>query len=130
LDWDEKEQFSGIWNLYQSLIRLRRNWFNNTRGLSGQHVNVFHVNDTDKVIAYHRWQNGGKGDDVIIVANFGNRSYDSYTIGFQEKVLGMFDLMVIGWNILPTLSIMRDRIQLLIKQIMKKMGWDILVMLG
>jgi 1,4-alpha-glucan branching enzyme len=85
LDWDKREQFSGIWNLYQSLIRLRRNWFNNTRGLKGQHVNVFHVNDTAKVIAYHRWEKGDKGDDVIVVANFANRSYDSYTIGFPQE---------------------------------------------
>ena len=70
--------------MYRDLIRLRRNWFNNTAGLRGQHVNVFHLNDTEKVIAYHRWENGGLGDDVVIVANFADRSYDSYTIGFPS----------------------------------------------
>ena len=49
LDWQKKTTFAGIWDLYQALIRLRRNWFNNTRGLQGQHVNVFHTNNTDKV---------------------------------------------------------------------------------
>jgi 1,4-alpha-glucan branching enzyme len=64
--------------LYRDLIHLRRNWFNNTRGLRGQHINVFHVNDKDKVIAYHRWENGGAGDDVVVVANFSNNTYSNY----------------------------------------------------
>ncbi|MGB3189295.1 MAG: alpha-amylase family glycosyl hydrolase [Limnoraphis sp.] len=82
LDWRQRETFSGIWDLYQSLIRLRRNWFNNTRGLRGQHINVHHVNNNDKLIAFHRWENGGAGDDVIVVANFADRNYNSYSIGF------------------------------------------------
>ena len=65
-------------------MHLRRNWFNQTRGLRGQHINVHHLNNTDKVIAFHRWENGGSGDDVMIVANFGNRSYDSYSLGFPR----------------------------------------------
>ena len=84
LDWSKKNRFSGIWDLYQALIRLRRNWFNNTRGLRGQHVNVYHVNNNDKVIAFHRWENGGPGDDVIVVLNFSDRNYSSYTIGFPR----------------------------------------------
>jgi 1,4-alpha-glucan branching enzyme len=47
-------------------------------------VNVFHVNGDDKLIAFHRWQNGGPGDDVVVVLNFGNRAYSSYTIGFPR----------------------------------------------
>lgn len=84
LDWSKKDRFNGIWDLYQALIRLRRNWFNNTRGLRGQNVNVHHVNNSDKMIAFHRWENGGPGDDVIVVANFADRNYDSYTIGFPR----------------------------------------------
>jgi 1,4-alpha-glucan branching enzyme len=84
LDWSKKDTFSGIWDLYQSLIRLRRNWYNNTRGLRGQHVNVHHVNNNDKVIAFHRWDNGGPGDDVVVIVNMGDRSYDSYSLGFPS----------------------------------------------
>ncbi len=84
LDWTKRTLFTGVWDLFQSLIRLRRNWFNNTSGLSGQFVNFFHRNNLDKMIAYHRWENGGPGDDVVITANFANRSYDSYTIGFPH----------------------------------------------
>lgn len=69
MDWNNLSKFGGIHDLYQRLIRLRRNWDNNTRGLQGQHVNVFHVNDKDKAIAFHRWDNGGAGDDVVVVLN-------------------------------------------------------------
>jgi 1,4-alpha-glucan branching enzyme len=84
LDWAKLDTYAGINALYRDLIRLRRNWFNQTRGLRGQQINVHHVNNTDKAIAFHRWENGGPGDDVVIVANFGNRSYESYILGFPR----------------------------------------------
>jgi 1,4-alpha-glucan branching enzyme len=37
------------------------------------------------VIAFHRWQEGGPGDDVVVALNFGNRAYDSYSIGFPRS---------------------------------------------
>ena len=84
LDWSKAQRYSGILNLYSDLIKLRRNWYNNTRGLSGQNVNAFHVNNDAKVIAYHRWADGGPGDDVIIIANFSTQRLDSYNIGFPR----------------------------------------------
>jgi 1,4-alpha-glucan branching enzyme len=84
LDWSKQNTYSGIHDLYRDLIRLRRNWFDQTRGLRGQNLNVHHVNNTDKLIAFHRWDQGGPGDDVMIVANFANRGYDSYGLGFPR----------------------------------------------
>ncbi|MGH7554063.1 MAG: alpha-amylase family glycosyl hydrolase, partial [Longimicrobiales bacterium] len=84
LDWSRTRTESGIVNLYRDLIRIRRNWYDHTRGLKGQHVNVFHVNDRDKLVAFHRWDHGGPRDDVVIVANFANRAYDSYRLGFPR----------------------------------------------
>ncbi|MBW3596006.1 MAG: alpha amylase C-terminal domain-containing protein [Planctomycetes bacterium] len=84
MDWDKLRRFPGIVRLYRDLIRLRRNWFNNTRGLRGHHTNVYHVNPQDKVLAVHRWQEGGPGDDVIAVLNFGNRTYAGYSVGFPH----------------------------------------------
>ncbi|KAK4958217.1 hypothetical protein LTR10_004643 [Elasticomyces elasticus] len=84
LDWSKKERFPGIFELYRQLIALRRNLYKNTRGLTGQNLNVFHTNTASKVLAYHRWMDGGPGDDVIIVTNFSHNSYDSYTIGFPR----------------------------------------------
>lgn len=42
------------------------------------------MNDKDKVIAFHRWENGGSGDDVIVVVNLSNQAYDRYSIGFPQ----------------------------------------------
>ncbi|XXF80064.1 alpha-amylase family glycosyl hydrolase [Myxococcaceae bacterium GXIMD 01537] len=84
LDWDKAGEHAGITQLYRDLIKLRRNWYNNTRGLRGDYVNVHHVNNTNKVIAYHRKQNGGPGDDVVVVANFSNTTFQSYNIGFPS----------------------------------------------
>jgi 1,4-alpha-glucan branching enzyme len=87
LDWSKLTTFSGIHDLYRDLIRLRRNWFNQTAGLRGQNLNVHHTNNADKLIAYHRWENGGPGDDVMVIANFADRSYDSYSLGFPRAGL-------------------------------------------
>src|SRR5262249_36147417 len=73
--------------LYRDMIRLRRNWYDTTRGLRGQGVNVYHVNDADKLIAFHRWDTGGPHDDVVVVLNMANRGYDNYTIGFPRAGL-------------------------------------------
>ena len=70
--------------MYRDLIALRRNLGGNTRGLLGNHTNVHHVNDFDKVIAFHRWDQGGPGDDVIVLCNFANKSWNDYTIGLPS----------------------------------------------
>ena len=84
LDWSKAVRFAGIRALYRDLIRLRRNWFATTVGLKGHNVNVHHINNTDKVIAFHRWDQGGPRDDVVIVANMGRRSYPDYHIGLPR----------------------------------------------
>jgi 1,4-alpha-glucan branching enzyme len=84
LDWDRAETYSGIVRLYRDLIRLRSNREGHSHGLTGQHINVHHINDGDKVIAYHRFADGGPGDDVVVLANFANRAWDDYTIGFPR----------------------------------------------
>lgn len=84
LEWDRLQRFAGIHDLYQRLCQLRRNWENNTRGLRGQHINAHVVDNLNKVIAYHRWDRGGPGDDVIIILNFSNRYWDSYRVGLPR----------------------------------------------
>ncbi len=84
LDWSKADRFAGIRALYRDLITLRRNVLGLTRGLCGQSLNLHHVNNADKVIAYHRWDSGGPRDDVVVIANFANRGYDSYSIGLPR----------------------------------------------
>jgi len=84
LDWTKTSTYSGILQMYKDLIHLRRNGEGNTRGLEGNNVNVFHVNDGAKVIAFHRWDQGGAGDDVVVVANFSNQAFSTYDLGFPR----------------------------------------------
>jgi 1,4-alpha-glucan branching enzyme len=84
LDWHKAEQNAGMIAFYRHLISLRRNLAGKTRGLSGQSINVFHVNNGAKLIAFHRWQHGGPGDDVVVVANFGNRTVTDYKLGLPH----------------------------------------------
>jgi len=84
LDWTNAWRFAGITQLYRDLVHLRRNWFNNTRGLRAQNVNVFHVNNVNKVIGMHRWDIGGPGDDVVVLLNFSNQAYSNYVVGFPR----------------------------------------------
>ena len=84
LDWNLLSTYSGIDQLYTDLVHPRRNWSNNTRGLEGEGINVFHVDNTAKVLAYHRWNQGGAGDDVVVVANFSTNTLSNYTVGFPR----------------------------------------------
>lgn len=81
LDWRRHPDYRGIANLYADLITLRLNRWGWTRGLTGQHVNVFHADDEAKLIAYHRWLDGGPGDDVVVVANLANEARENVRIG-------------------------------------------------
>jgi len=82
LDWDQSDEFHGIVRLYRDLIRLRLNRDGFTRGLCGQFLQVYHLHDERKVLAYHRWEKGGPADDVVVVANFLHEPQDGYVIGF------------------------------------------------
>jgi 1,4-alpha-glucan branching enzyme len=84
LDWSRHERYRGILRLYRELIHLRRNLGNCTRGLQGPHLNLYHCNQAAGVLVYHRWDQGGPGDDVVIVTNFANRSHAGYTIGLPR----------------------------------------------
>lgn len=84
VDWTNAQRHPGILALYRDLVRLRRDWWDTSRGLRGQGLQVHHVNNADKLIAYHRWDAGGPRDDTVVLANFANRDFDSYTIGFPR----------------------------------------------
>ena len=84
IDWTREKTWAGILLLYRDLIRLRRNWFDTTRGLRGHHLNVHHVDDVTKVVAFHRWRDGGPGDDVVVVVNCSARALSGYRIGLPR----------------------------------------------
>lgn len=84
LDWQKAGKYQGIVEAYRHLIALRRNRDGVSAGLAGSGFNLTQFDEDNQVLAYHRWDQGGPRDDVIVVINFGNRSFDSYDLGFPR----------------------------------------------
>jgi 1,4-alpha-glucan branching enzyme len=84
LDWSKSEKHAGITSLFRDLIHLRRNTDGLTRGLTGQRVDITHEDNENKLVAFHRWELGGPGDDVFVVANFANRTHEAYKLAFPR----------------------------------------------
>jgi 1,4-alpha-glucan branching enzyme len=87
LDWAKATTHSKITAMYRDLIALRKNANGNTKGLTGYFTNVFHVNNGAKVIGFQRWQDGGPGDDVVVLSNFSSTSFPNYRIGLPRAGL-------------------------------------------
>jgi len=43
------------------------------------------LDNGNKTLAYHRWENGGAGDDVVVVTNFSNLPLQNLNIGFPRQ---------------------------------------------
>ena len=82
LEWQKTEKYAGIVTAHRHLLDLRHNRYGHTGGLQGQSTALFHVNTDGLVIGCHRWNNGGVGDDVIIIANFSSTDYSHYAMQF------------------------------------------------
>ena len=85
IDWKREKKFNGFNKLHRDLIRLRRNFNNNTEGLIGQNTDMIRVDEERKIIAFHRYHIGGKGDSTVVILNFSNNSYDDYVIGMPQN---------------------------------------------
>ncbi|HEV7558515.1 MAG TPA: alpha-amylase family glycosyl hydrolase [Kofleriaceae bacterium] len=84
VDWTKETTNAPILAMYTDLIAMRRNLGGTTAGLAGANINVFHTNTNAHVFAYHRFDAGGPGDDVIVVVNMSAKPYPAYTIGFPH----------------------------------------------
>lgn len=81
IDWKREKKFNGFVNLHRDLIKLRLNWYNQTEGLSGLNTQVIRLDNEKKVIAFHRWADGGNGDSTVVILNFSNEAYGDYRLG-------------------------------------------------
>jgi len=63
----------------QELISLRRRH----PGLRSEGLNVFHVHNDNRILAFHRWVEG-TGRDVVVVVSLNESTYysHSYQLGF------------------------------------------------
>lgn len=85
LEWEKTEQFAGIVLAHKHLIDLRLNRHNNTRGLLGQFTQLIHRDDANKIIAYHRQDHGGPGDDTVVIVNFSDTSFLDYELTLPHE---------------------------------------------
>ncbi len=84
IDWARAEAYAAVVQLYRDLVHLRRNSSGKTAGLTGQYVNVSHVDEQNKVLVMHRWKEGGPNDDVVVVFKFSEGVAEHYRIGFPR----------------------------------------------
>lgn len=85
VDWNRFSDVKGIIKLHRDLIYLRTNRQETTKGLMGQHIHILYVNHEDKIVAYHRWMEGGPKDSVVVVLNFRDQEHTHYTIPMPAK---------------------------------------------
>jgi 1,4-alpha-glucan branching enzyme len=81
LDWAKASSNFGVLRLHRDLIALRRAKDGATLGLRGSNVAVIRVDNEAKLLAIHRWMDGGPRDDTVIVANFADRTVEDWRIG-------------------------------------------------
>lgn len=81
VDWSRRHRFAGLLRLHRDLIALRRNGDDSTRGLRGPNVTTHHVDAETKVLAYHRWLDGGPRDDVLVAVNLSAEARADTRIG-------------------------------------------------
>lgn len=84
LDWAKRDRHAGFLHLIRQLIALRRNLSGQTRGLTALPTNVIRADAERKVLAVHRWDRGGPGDDVVVVANFSTEPIHQLRVGLPR----------------------------------------------
>lgn len=85
LDWSRAETYAGTVQFYRDLITLRRNLRNQTAGLKGQGYETLNIDETNKLLAYYRFDASGPLDDTVIVLNFANENRTNYEIKFPAN---------------------------------------------
>ena len=85
VDWRKASQNKGITTAFTHLIALRKNTYGNSAGLTSKNINILHVDEDNKVIAYHRWYSGGPHDDVVVLINFADRLHQEYVLNLPRN---------------------------------------------
>ena len=76
IQWNYKTLYADYFRACRDMTWLRRR---STALRADSHQNIYHVNDSGNVVAWHRWSAGG--DDLVIVASFNNNDFDTYCVG-------------------------------------------------
>ncbi len=80
IDWSKATSRAPIVLFFRDVINIKKD---NGGFRSDAGYQVHHVDDTNNVIAFHRWDLDG--NDLIVVANFSNSDYTGYRVGFPQE---------------------------------------------
>ena len=84
LQWGLAKQFAGIRKLWANLAAARADTAGHTPNLTGDSVNIYQVDNTNKFIAYERYDSQTPGT-VIVVANFTGNAETGMQVGFPAS---------------------------------------------
>jgi 1,4-alpha-glucan branching enzyme len=84
LQWSLSGEFAGIRKLWGTLALARKNASGHTPNLQGDGLNIYQVDDTNKLIAFERYDSQSPGR-VVVIANFTGNAQDGMTVGFPSK---------------------------------------------
>ncbi|MBZ0269734.1 alpha amylase C-terminal domain-containing protein, partial [bacterium] len=80
IDWSKKTTYAGVFAYYQDLIALRTG--NSALWADAYHL-TSHLNEGGNVIAFRRTDFAG--EDLMVLANFSNNTYNGYRIGVPQS---------------------------------------------
>ena len=79
--WDGLEQndpsMRDFLTFTQALLEVR----NQQPALRATGLNVFHVHNDNRILAFHRWVEG-QGRDIVVIASLNDTTYWNYELGF------------------------------------------------
>ena len=84
IDWSKSRRYAGILQLHRDLIALRRNADDRSRGLTGPNTAILRVDEASRLLAWHRWVEGGPGDDVVVLTNLSTLPIVDLPIGLPR----------------------------------------------
>lgn len=79
LNWANQTTYTNVVSFYHDLIHLRRNLDGVSLGLTGPSMSSHVVDNTAKVLAFHRY-GAGPNDQVMVVMNFSNNALTNYAV--------------------------------------------------
>ncbi len=78
IDWSKKVTYANIFRYFKDMIAVRRQ---NSAFKAGASRQVFHLNEAGNLIGWQRWN----GSNVcVVLVNFSNTNFPSYTIGLPQ----------------------------------------------
>src|SRR5690606_34852992 len=87
LDWGKNDLHTGIVALHRDLIGLRRNADTVSRGLRGTGISFLRVDNGAKLLAIHRWAEGGPHDEQLVVLSFSTQVHHALPVGLPAPGL-------------------------------------------